>query len=764
MDRFLIAGAALLLVLEVAFLVTDFDESSTRSNSFTRQERSIGKLVTKTNVVQRRGANTLIWDETQALDPLYAFDSVLTLTGSSARLELEGETVLALDQDTLVVLEPSGESSDGRLKIRFQKGTMRTRNARQPLEISGEETRISTEPGSSLHLANLDDGRLHVEVEAGEAKLESSAGTETLRRGERVLIDQGAIEEKTKTVSEMKLSSEIPKRLYVESFPHEFEVKWTGDAKSLEILDAKRVLSSIAVDGHAKSVKLGEGRHRLWLAAGGGSSESVEIEVLRRPPLRPYAPLARDRVVTGKEIVFAWESGRTLAKFKLETSRSETFDSIEETFEVTEPRVAAKGRESGTFYWRVTATDDLGVMLPPSKPSSYVVVPLKLEAPTLNAPEIREPADEESSIDGAMNIFDLFIPEAHAQFKKVDAILSWQPMANAEYYVIEISQSPGFESTLVSKKIKDPKFVYRGERGARVYWRVAAGVGEITGPFSAAAPLKLEGAKPVAREETAPSATVGVPTATVDSAADVTKAVVAKTTPTPAPQPTPAPVTAAVVTPVAQMTPPIDEPVVSFAERSNRKAGRLFYSPKYRSTTSSNELDVKGSFAGVVALSFGADLYLFETPRGRVEVALAYEESQWKPKSSPRQTDVKEQRGSIAIAYRSNTSRWSFALAAETLPLLARKASEEAELRPQTLFGADARFADRWLGGMGELAVELRTGGEFAYGARLKSGVDYRLGSSAWFLGPDLCIETFGGSSNKGLTSAVGGVHVGAGW
>ncbi len=781
MDRFLIAGAALLLVFEVAFLVTGLDESSSRSNSFTRSETTIGTLVAKKNSVHRRGTNTLIWDETQASDPLYAYDSVLTLSGSSANLILNGETKLDLDQDTLVVLEPSGQTSDGRLKIRFARGSMRTKNASDPLVITGDDLKaalqISTEPGTALHLAGLDDGRLHVEVEAGAAKVESGNSIETIGSGGKLLLRDGVVEERSTTDRALIWQPNLPLRVYAKTIPVELELAWEGEADSLKSTDAKRTLRSQAVRDGRTRVNLAMGQSRFWLAKGERTSATIEIDVRSIPALRLFSPLPRDRVKSGHDVVFSWEAATGFGKYQLEISKTESFVELYRSLEVETPRAQVKLTDTGTLFWRVKAIDDLGVAVPPSRVSSFSVVPLELEAPTLNAPEIREPADDATeNRDGVQLIFDLLVPRAHAESKQVDAVLSWQPMNGAEFYVIEISSTPGFESTLVSKRLTEPKYVHRGPRGAQVFWRVAAGAGESTGPFSAAAVLKLEGAKAVVQNPKPEAASPPKQADVATAQARIPVAAVAPATPTPAPvtertpeidakpevvaeratpEPTPEATPEAPPVPVA--------PVVSFAEKSNRKLGRLVYAPHFRQSASTNELGVQGSFSGPIAISFAAHLYLFESEKGRVELGLAYEEAQWKPLTSGRQADVKEQRLGWNLGYRSRASAWSFAVAGESLPLLARKATEEAELQTQSLYGVDVRFTETMLLGVADFELALRSGTAMS-GGRLRSALDYQLGHSSWFVGPHLSLEAFQGSSNRKLTSVVGGIHLGVGW
>ncbi|MEK7357976.1 MAG: hypothetical protein AAB250_16115, partial [Bdellovibrionota bacterium] len=616
MDRFLIAGAALLLVFEITFLVMDLDESSSRSNQSASSTKSIGTLVEKKNGVHRRGSNTLIWDDSHISDTLYEYDSVLTLTGSSARLKLKGETNLDLDQDSLVVLEPSGETSDGRLKIRFARGSMRTKNTAEGLSVANGVVQISTDPGTALRLSGLADGRLHVEVELGSAKLQSPNGAESISGGEHLLLREGVIEERSVPNAALKFAPNTAARVYVSSFPAEFAVSWEGNASRLKILDSNRTLASVVTRGNEAKLKLAEGTSRLWLEHDGKVSEPIEVDVRGNPTLRQFSPLARDRFTVGQDVVFAWEPAAFVAKYRLELSKRESFDELFRAMDVTEPRANLQFSEVGSYFWRVKAVDETGLVSPASKISNFSLVPVRLEAPTLNAPEIREPAEEEvkkPSRDGASLLFDLFVAQARAESRQVEAVLSWQPMAGAEYYVIEISTTPGFETPLVNKKLSEPKFVHRGGRGSQVFWRVAAGRGDVLGPFSAAALVKLEGA----RGDT--------PKVAVTAPLPKPVGIIVVATPSPTPQPvaveTPPEKVTEVQVPalvVAAPTPiPQTTPAISFAEKSNRKSGRFLFLPKFRQTESTNELAVQGSVTGAIPLAFAAEGYLAQGEAGR---------------------------------------------------------------------------------------------------------------------------------------------------
>ncbi|HVK62062.1 MAG TPA: hypothetical protein VM432_10945 [Bdellovibrionales bacterium] len=738
----------LLLFLEVGVLLTNLDASSLTTRA-AHSQKEIGVMVTKKNVVQRRGAHTLIWDEAQSSDTLYEYDSVLTLSGSSALLSL-GDTRLDLDQDTLVVLEPSSEVQGG-FKIRFAKGSSRTRNATKSIEVITDTLQMTAAPGSSVMLSSLEDGRLHLDVEKGSVDVENSNGKTTFESGEKLLLRDGVVEERKKKTDDFHWSSAIPRRIYVNRLPATVPVDWEGDAKELKVLaPQKSVQSKTAAGNKSTNVELGSGRSLLWLEDGNRVSETLEIEVFVNPSIRIFNPRMRDRVRTGDEVVFAWQPVEQIAKYRVEVSRRSDFQEIETTMDTEAPRTQQVFRNAGTFYWRIKPFDEIGTELPTTVPGVFSVVPVNLEAPQLNPTEIREPAteDEEPKPErGAQLWFKYFVPEARAESAAM-ALFSWKPVVDAEYYLIEISATPDFAEPLVTEKVTEPKYKWRAARERKYFWRVAAGRGEELGPFS-------------------PADTISVKAAPKPRKLIEEKKAVAETLPA---EPVVEPLSDEKPPAAVAQVPETEEESVkeepSFGERMKRQHLRVGLVPKYRQSRTQNEKETIGTFAGFIPLSMMAEIYLPSEKSGRVELAGSFEQVTWKPKGEfTRQNDVTELRYQLMASYRPRVSSWSLGVGAESLPILKRKDGEAAELESRLLYGLSTRYSTGLGVGNFDVGLDLRLGSAINGGRALLSwtvpfGGETR---NRYSIGPQAAYENFEGSGQS-LKSTTLGFYLGIGW
>ena len=784
MDRFLVAGAVLLLILEVGLLLTGLDETSFRTpSSITSEHKRIGQLERTQNQVRRKEGSQLVWSESQPQDALYEMDSVLTLKESAAELALEGGTRLKLDQNTLVVLETVSTTDAGGLRIRFSRGGLRTRGKGGPVAISGESFVLAAETGSSLSLMELADGRLSVEIEEGKAVLTSGPLKQEMSGGESVLLKEGEIEQTTKRTEEISFATETPKRVYARSLPAEVMVSWRGNPKQVRVVEPDRTLSRKLVGWAGRTdarLSLPRGTSHLTLESDGVSSETIAVEVRPYPALRAFQPASRDRRPAG-EVRFAWQPDASAVEYSVEIARDEAFTAIVHEAKSVNANARFALDQPGAYYWRVALIDDMGIRVL-SPISTFTIAPASLAPPKLKAPEIREPASRDgaqlkSPTQPTFSWLLYFIPRANAASRALEAVFSWEPTPGADHYVIEISATPGFEAPVVQEKVTGPSFVWRTRDHKVYYWRVASGAGSELGSFSQMEVVKLELTK-TAKSFANPA--VGAPPPTTAGGAAAGASAKASGAPADAAS-AGADRAARTALPVARApaaasdalepdTMPIaqhwEAGRVSFAKEARRSVGRFIYHPGYRAASSRNERKVEGNFAGPAPTSFGIELYVGPADGARLELAADYEESKWIPKASPRQSELKEQRAQLNLSYRPFGSWFSYGIGAETYPVLTRKASEEVELIATTLYGVSMRFTRPWNESALDASVDLRTGGDLL-GARLTGVWAYSLGrgeGARYEIGPRIVLEAFKASAEKSASAATIGVHLSLGW
>lgn len=775
MDRYLIAAALLLLVLEVAYLVTglegdpsDRDAMATAASSV----RPLGEVLRTEKSVRRRGQNTLVWSESKADDTVFEYDSVLTLAGSAARIRLAGDTTLTLEENTLVVLEPPRSDDDGRLRIRFSKGSVRSSNPDRKVDFNSESFVLSADKGASLSLVGLEDGRFAVEVEKGKASLTTGGKSEALEEGAKLLLKGDEIQERKSLSAVLRWSPDVPRRIYAREFPVEVGLRWEGTARELAVVDPAKKLSSNPVSGNEVNVKLAEGTHLLSLANGTESSETIVMQVRVAPTARYFTPLPRDRVRAGEDVVFGWEAIPGARRYQIEVAPSPQFERIEAKAETKDLQVKLKLSRAGAFHWRVVGYDDEEIAIPPARSYPLFVSPDLMQSPELNAPEIRSPADETSkgASPGASMLFKLLLPEAKAQ-SAFDAVFTWKTTAGADHYVIEISKTPGFEEPVVIEKVGQPSFTWKKVVSGRYFWRVAAGKsagggeGDRMGAFSTVAVAQLDGA--------GTSSGDGVRVVErIDPASSAKKVETAQAPkPTPVQTPEPDPARAADEESedlglAARDLSPSEVARVAIEEAPGRRSGRFFYRPQWRSTSLRSGPSLSGSFDGPVGLAFGLDLPILTLETGRLELKGNYERVQWKPKALATQSELNETRWSASLQFRPKGQRWAAGLGVESVPFLERKRLEESELSAVTLIGPSVQFTNSWESSDVEIDFDLRRG-DALWGARLTATVSYRL--SMLSIGPRARYEIFQGfnedqGEDRQLRGWSGGLQIGLGW
>lgn len=798
MDRKLVIGAVLLLIIQVSYLFADLNggiRSYFVSTPQSSAAKRIGELRRTERQVRRKMQSSLVWDESRQSDPVFEYDSILTLAGSSAQIHLEGNARLQLDENTLIVLEPNQARESGSIRIRFARGNLRSRNPGERLHVASDSWTMDVNKGSDVSLVSLDDGRVALEVAEGEVHLKSQNGeAQTIERGEKVRLRDDAIEEKSHLSENLLWEPSIPQRIYSKSFPVTIPLKWTGPAEELRFIDPQKVSHRITIDPvrQQEDLTLTAGTHLIELKGQGDeASQTLSIQVRAAPLFSYFSPFPRDRVQSGTDTLFSWQGHEGLHAYELEVSEQPDFASVLTRIETEKTQARLSLKTPGAFYWRVSAKDEMGYVIPAPRVYPIYSVRQPLEAPKLlNAPEIRTPAGEEEpprpeSQKGAglflplwRTFLSLTLPTAQAEpsTPKLEALFTWTEVPGADHYIIEISVEPGFENPVLISKVPDPRFTWTEFKPGRYFWRVAAGrdpqagLPEQRGYFSPPALARLESAN----TEAGPG-------------------IALRELPTPAPQlkprPTPSPVelshTAEEKLPIPPAaTPPEDHqashkpesltaPVAAPIAPAARHRLGLWWRPGYRLNQAQNESSIEGSFSGPVLLAVGANLS-FTSTSAVWDLDAGFERVEWKPKSpseTPFQSALQESRWNVRLDRRTFTSRWSFGLHVGSRGFFERTAAEEGALKETTLYGITTRYfvmrnGSNREGGFGEFALE-PSFGDGVYGGELSARWLFQVRSSAALeilIGPRLKGAYYKGSGSLSNVEGDAGLDLGLRW
>lgn len=299
MDRYLLSGSVTLLILEIALLLGDlgvipFDPLHLRPSVAVTEQ--IGSVINVNQNVRRKSQGSLIWENSSPKDQLYAFDSLLTLKNSSAKVSLQGDIQLQLNENTLVVLEPIVEGKSEHLRLKFARGTMRSKTGKQNLNVQAGEWSLEAKAGSEISLRTFGEDKVEVEVTSGEVALNKGIaeplGT-PLTSGEKLTIDGSEVQEKQKVSQDITwdMGNEFH-RLYSHQFPVFLQLRWKGEAEELRIIDnsGEESLLKILPDQREISLPLQSGTYFLNLVNGNSISNTFPVSLWPAEKLHYLSP------------------------------------------------------------------------------------------------------------------------------------------------------------------------------------------------------------------------------------------------------------------------------------------------------------------------------------------------------------------------------------------------------------------------------------------------------------------------------------------
>ncbi|MGE0762151.1 MAG: hypothetical protein AB7N80_02620 [Bdellovibrionales bacterium] len=675
MDRRLLTFAILTFTLELLLFLGDVGVLPVHwlSRSTVSHDRAaIGEVQIARQNVRRRGFDSNIWEDSATRDRLFENDSILTLSGSTAKLKLQGDVNIELHENTLVVLESLDEQIDKPFRLRFSRGDLRAQNPARGVQLKSGDWAITATPGADLSLRAVDSGRVEVEVNSGEVDVQHAVHglKRKVTSEQRVMLYPEEASEVVTTSQDLKWQDGKEQKIYAHQFPIHAKFEWVGQADTLQVLSPTHGAKAWPVKSQQSSADLEfvPGSYHLTLAYKDKISKTLSIQVLKAPKIVHLTPLPRDRVKTDHPTLFGWLSEMQVGSYKLELARDANFNQVIQTQPSADPRVQMAINESGSLFWRVTAFDEENFLIPAAY--SY---PIFSEPDPLAPPKLRSPTAVEE--DGASYhpptsrryawdwLWSLFIPAAEGQSKSKTktkkalppVIFNWEALPGADHYVIEISSSPSFESPEIIAKTSTNFYAWTNFNKQVYYYRVAGGANSgRMGVFSLPEKVdltiwpppkspKTQVAKNTARTKTSPA--IELP---------------AKVKPAKAPEPeTPPPDLAVVVPPpMATTKPPPARPIRPVGVHRASAWWQGVYQSEHQEGQEQVTADLQGgSFAG---LGFHLDMNLSQT---QLLVVGDWQNITWKPKNKstwPYQKDVSSTDWHLGLSLADEQSPWFY--------------------------------------------------------------------------------------------------------
>ncbi len=415
--------------------------------------------------LKRRPINSLIWEESRAPEKVYFHDSVLTLSDSTAKIQLQNGTQINLSENTLITIEPEKESSSGEIRIKMAQGNIRARNPFEKAIIEDQSTSVKIDADSDIDLMKDESGQIEILVNKGQADIVFQDKAYAVAKNERMVLNKEGVS-KDKVSDSLKWQSSDLFRYYTHSDQTQVSLAWVGSAQKLVVLKDGETYLQISLQPQ-QSKWMGElplGTYWVFLKGQEGRTKNRELQIWPAPKIQLVMPRPRDRRKSGA-LQFVWTPQSSLKSYELVLKTEGQTLRFPANLNKTTETIDLEG----DFEWEVWGLDHKGFKIPPAYTYPLFLRDNPFAPPKLNKPKIIKPQPKTSWLER------LFIPQARAEQNQT-AVFSWQEIPGAEIYFIEISTDKEFRSPVVKEQLTQPVFQWTDfDEKKTYYWRVAAG-------------------------------------------------------------------------------------------------------------------------------------------------------------------------------------------------------------------------------------------------------------------------------------------------
>lgn len=506
MDSRLLTISFFILALEVGVLLGDLGFIPYSFFEFQKteelQKQSLGNIEQLTNNVRRKLEHSFIWEESEKEESLYAYDSILTLENSTAKVKLDGDIQIKLYENTLIVIEPTlnTNKNDKSIHLKFSKGDLRSVLKNKELMLSSKNWNFKAQKGSDIAFRNLKGDELEIEVNKGSVQLKNKKEPNKrieIKSGTSVELNSEGLGKQYKKSIDIKWENNISrKKEYSYKSSKTIDIAWKGKAKSIQIThpSKEKEILTLAEDQQSVSLNLPHGQYFIKLLNAEQASESMSLLVLPAPKLAYIFPFPRNRIINHKQNLFSWRKVENVKQYNLELSRDENFEKIHESYVSKTTNITTNIHNRGPLYWRVVAQDTDGAKIVGKESRLTYSISDALAAPVLKElKKSRLPASKKNKQKRKSKkkikkkkdisfylekLYHLLVPKLYAEERSSEFLyeFQWEKVEGADFYIIEISETNNFTHVIETDTAKNiSKYTWKSSHTGNVFWRVAGG-------------------------------------------------------------------------------------------------------------------------------------------------------------------------------------------------------------------------------------------------------------------------------------------------
>jgi len=436
-------------------------------------EEPVGTIIFKKRTAERKFIDRVVWDRLREDAPVYNGDTIRTIEFSEAVLTFKDQvTFLTLNENTLIQIFYS--DTDG-ARIDFSGGRMEVESVNTVVITSGT-SEIIVDGHANLNMSR--DSGFSISVVEGEAVFDG----EKVETGNILAIDAGGQRELRPLIAVTSFGYSA--RVLGEAgrtIPVNFTwntTNFTSDTHVVVEISRDGSFNNIAASaesGGSSAVVHMEGGSYFWraypvTAGSGGPANNIfpsgTLEVIAAPPLVLVSPVNASLLTVPADaasagVSFSWTAAEGVSSYILEISENSNMSGPVVSRSVSGANAVISGLEPGNWYWRITPVIPNWIIgsMPPSGVNEFSIV---RQRPVLAPPELISPQNNDN----------VFIDPGIGS-----KALLWSHDSRAESWLVEISNSPVFQNTIISQNVSLNYFPIPDvilEDGRTWYWRVSA--------------------------------------------------------------------------------------------------------------------------------------------------------------------------------------------------------------------------------------------------------------------------------------------------
>ena len=185
-DILVIAVCAFAAVLSIVLFNLDLLRSINSRNN-----EPVGTIIIKTNIVQRRMADRLLWDRLFVDSLAYSGDLIRVAELSAATIHID-ETFLELNENTLIRIQRN-QNNDNAVQIELYEGNLSLSTGRDDRNtLSFMDHQVLIQPGATINASASEEG-LVLSISNGTAVFTEDGRSQELPPGTIIALDAGGI-------------------------------------------------------------------------------------------------------------------------------------------------------------------------------------------------------------------------------------------------------------------------------------------------------------------------------------------------------------------------------------------------------------------------------------------------------------------------------------------------------------------------------------------------------------------------------------------